>query len=202
MSEDKVDDGAPQASNEADSLFDGQKTLADGSIYLPLITTERCRANPERAKLQGRPVKCILIAGMAWRTYEAPSPDSGEVFTGLEGNFAAVVYDDAGEPKTIFKSDRCFLPAGHATQVIEVQRRGHAEFSYLFTAAPAGNRRGYSWLGANLAKLDIDNLSVIDRLVRHSIAAAEHSADAAPGLLADLRERALAAAKPVKASRN
>lgn len=164
---------------------------ADGSIWLPKITMATIRAIPARCKEigeTGSKYKVAIFAGIASGTKVMSNAEKTETFVALIGEFSAIRFDMAGEPDAIFKSDTMFLPIGHDGALVRLERQGSIAFSLEFSSQPAGNPLGYSWTYINLAQIDRDNLSPIDRLIRHSVATSRDRASSlAVGLLADLR---------------
>lgn len=188
-----VNNGAPEGQEDAFGLKDadarnaqpqddtaamfaeGDGKREDGALWLSKITTEAIRAFPERIKMMDppQPMKCCIFSGIATGTKMSEQVGTGEVFTGLVGEFGAVRFDNNGLPDGVFKSDTLYLPIGHDAALRALGRTGQLTFALEFTAIPASNPRGYSWSYRNLAKLDRDNLSPIDRLLIHSARASQ-----------------------------
>ena len=59
-----------------------------------------------------------------------------------------------------------FLPIVHISVLQRMRKHGSVALMLEFWARPANNKHGYSWYYHNLAKLDRNNLSVADRLLR------------------------------------
>jgi len=133
------------------------------------------RTRPERCKIKNVPVKCFIIAGLAVNERlrppagGVPSNQNPDVYTALlaggEGWLAAV-FDDDGEPEAIYRADILFLPVCHIAVLQRMRKHGSAALMLEFWARPANNKHGYSWYYHNLAKLDRDNSSVADRVLR------------------------------------
>ena|SRR5690242_13055998 len=147
----------------------------EGSIFLRKLTAASIRAMPERAKIKNARVKCFIIAGLAVDerlmppAHGVPGNQNPDVFTALVANrenWGAVVFDDDGEPNAIYRSDVLFLPTCHIAMLQRVRKEGSVALMLEFWAQPAINKHGYSWYYHNLAKLDRDNLSIADRLLR------------------------------------
>jgi len=187
--------GTPEEyqSPQEDMFRAGEGRRDDGSIGLPKITMKTIRANPARCNEgDGARVKIATFTGVANGIQQAAKPDTGEVFFGLKGDFAAVRFDRDGEPEAIFKADTLYFPIGHQAALNTLERTGQLSFALEFYAQPASNPAGYSWSYNNLAKLDRNNLSPIDKLITLSVKAGRELAAAGPavGLLADLRQAA------------
>lgn len=174
--EELFDKPQAQPQDEAEAMFaEGEGRREDGSIWLSKITTEAIRAFPERIKMSDppQPMKCCVFSGIATGMVSKEQVGTGEVFDGLTGEFGAVRFDNKGEPDGVFKSDTIYLPIGHKAALATFQRSGMLTFALEFSAIPANNPRGYSWSYRNLAKLDRDNLSPIDRLLIYSAKASQ-----------------------------
>lgn len=189
----------PQPGGE--EMFEaGEGRREDGSIGVPKITMSTIRAFPERCKRlnngEGGAMKIATFTGVANGMVEAVKQDTGEVFFGLKGDFGAVRFDDKGEPDAIYKADTIYLPIGHQAALQAFERTGRLNFALEFWAQPAHNPAGYSWTYKNLAKLDRNNLSPIDRLLMLSVSAGRQIAVAgqSAGLLSDMRTDTTAAA--------
>lgn len=207
-----IDDDAFDA--EARTMFEpGEGKMDDGSIGLPKITMATIRAMPERCKQVERRIKIAMITGLGGGELLMPPIDrEGELlalplddrermtFTALVATtdqWGCVRYDNDGEPEAIFKSDNLFLPIGHLAALARRRKVGAVPIALEFWAQPAGNKVGYSWSYVNLAKLDRENLSPVDRLIRLGVQAGRQLQIAGnrAGLLADLREPAVIGAK-------
>lgn len=164
----------------------------DGSIWLPKITMATIRVRPARCwELdggRGAPFKAAIFAGVANGTKIMENVEKTESFTALTGEFSAIRFDLQGEPDAIFKSDTMFLPIGHLAAVnrLERQQNGVLNFSLEFSSNPRGEQL-YSWSYRNLAQIDRNNLSPIDRLISYSVNASRMIGERPQGLLADLR---------------
>jgi len=187
----------------------GTGRMADGSIGLPKMTMATIRAMPERCKLAERRIKVALVVGLGMSELLMPPmgreaelsalpPEHPErmTFTALvaggSGPWGATRYDDQNEPEAVFKSDLLFLPIGHRSALATLRKRGSVAIALEFWSQPARNQAGYSWSYINLAQLDRDNLSAVDRLLMLGVQAGRNLEIAGnrAGILEDLRYRA------------
>lgn len=168
----------------------------DGSIWLPKITMATIRVFAAKChelhEGQGGKMKAAIFTGLASGTKIMENAEKTEAFVALIGEFSAIRFDLSGEPDAIFKSDTIFFPICHSDALARLERQGSMPFSLEFSSQPAANKATYSWSYRNLAKIDRNNLSPVDRLIAYSVAASRALADKpAAGLLADLRREPL-----------
>lgn len=158
---------------QGSSIDDADDLLFDGREVRKTITPTNINAFPERAKQHNRQMLVYTCMGEIDGLVDLTSPTSGEVFTALQGDFEAIVYDDEGTVKSVAKAPLCYLPSGcHENMVAAWEKwneRTAAEehpkqpaFALDFYAEPAANPRGYRWMWKNRLRYDGDT----DRLSR------------------------------------